>query len=83
MSFPVTVIQTLSAFVIFAAGYLMLLLSIICATVLASCIYEGGRIICRRFALPNGVLGYTPQERQKRENNVLRSNGTCISRGST
>jgi hypothetical protein len=29
MSFPVTVIQTLSAIVIFAAGYLMLLVSII------------------------------------------------------
>ena len=29
MSFPVIVIQTLSAFVIFVAGYLMLLVSII------------------------------------------------------
>ncbi len=60
MSFPVTVIQTLSAFIIFVAGYLMLLVSIICALVLASCIYEGGRIICRLFAFPNGVLGYPP-----------------------
>lgn len=59
MSFPVAVIQTLSAFVIFVAGYLVLFVSIICALVLASCIYQGGRIICRRFALPNGVLGYT------------------------
>ena len=75
MSFPVIVIQTLSAFVIFVAGYLMLLVSIICALILASCIYKGGRIICRRYALPNGVLGYTPQQRQKRENNVLRLNG--------
>ena len=60
MSFPVIVIQTLSAFVIFVAGYLMLLVSIICVFILANCIYKGGRIICRRYALPNGVLGYTP-----------------------
>ena len=83
MSFPVTVIQTLSAFVIFAAGYFVLLVSIICVLFLASSIYEGGRIICRRLALPNGVLGYTPTGEAKREINVLRSNGTCTSTART
>ena len=45
MSFPVAVLQTISAFVIFVAGCLMLFASIICALVLASCIYKGGRTI--------------------------------------
>jgi hypothetical protein len=68
MSFPVIVIQTLAAFAIFVAGYFMLLVSIICVLVLAGCIYKGGRIICRRFALPNGVFGYTPTEVAKTRN---------------
>jgi len=45
VNFPVAVLQTISAFVIFVAGYLMLLVSIICALVLASCIYKGGQIV--------------------------------------
>jgi len=45
MNFPVTVLQALSAFVIFVAGYLMFFASIICALILATCIYKGGRII--------------------------------------
>lgn len=45
MSFSVTVIQTVAAFIIFVAGYVMLLVSIICVSVLASCIYKGGRFM--------------------------------------
>jgi hypothetical protein len=45
MSIPVTVIQTFSALLLFVAGYLILLVSIVCALVLASCIYKGGRLL--------------------------------------
>ena len=45
MSFPVTMIQTLSAVAIFAAGYLVLLVAAIFVLVLASCIYKGGRLL--------------------------------------
>ena len=45
MSFPVTAIQTLAAFAIFAAGYLVLLVAAIFVLVLASCIYRGGRLM--------------------------------------
>jgi hypothetical protein len=45
MNIPVTVIQTFSALLIFVAGYLILLVSIICALVLASCVYKGGRLL--------------------------------------
>jgi hypothetical protein len=45
MSFSVTVIQTLSAFVIFVAAYLVVLVAIICGLVLASCIHKGGRLM--------------------------------------
>jgi hypothetical protein len=45
MGFPVAVIQTLSAFTIFVAGYLVLLIMIICLLVVASCIYKGGRLL--------------------------------------
>jgi hypothetical protein len=40
MSFAVTVMQTLSAFVIFAAGFVALLVATICAAVLAGGIYK-------------------------------------------
>ena len=53
MSFPVTVLQTLSAFVIFVAGYLMLFASIIGTVVLASCVYEGSRFI-RAYTVRTG-----------------------------
>jgi hypothetical protein len=45
MSFPVSVIQTLSATVIFVAGYLVLFTVAIFILVLASCIYRGGRLM--------------------------------------
>jgi hypothetical protein len=45
MNFPVAVLQTLSAFVIFIAGYFLLFASIICALVLASSMYTGGRFL--------------------------------------
>lgn len=45
MSFAVTVIQTLSALVIFVVGYVMLLISVGCAVVLASCLYKGVRLM--------------------------------------
>jgi hypothetical protein len=45
MSFVVTLMQTLSAFVIFVAGYLVFLVAIICAVVLASGIYKGGQLM--------------------------------------
>jgi hypothetical protein len=44
MSFAVTVMQTLSAFVIFVAGFVVLLVAIICAVVLASGIYHVVRL---------------------------------------
>src|SRR5580704_2497678 len=45
MGLSVAVIQTLSAFIIFVAGYLVLLIMIICLLVLASCIYKDGRLL--------------------------------------
>jgi hypothetical protein len=45
MSFAVTVMQTLSAFIIFVAGFLMLLVATLCAVVLASGIYKGGQLM--------------------------------------
>jgi len=45
MSFPISMIQTLSAFVIFVAAYIALLVATICVLVLASCIYKGGRLM--------------------------------------
>jgi hypothetical protein len=45
MSFAVTIIQTLSAFAIFVAGYVMLLISVVCAVVLASCLHKGVRLM--------------------------------------
>ena len=62
MSFAVTVIQTLSALVIFVVGYVTLLISVVCAVVLASCLYKGVRLtrafIARsaRHALAGDVL---------------------------
>ena len=44
MSFAVTVMQTLSAFVIFVAGFVALLVTIICAVVLATGIYHVVRL---------------------------------------
>lgn len=44
MSFPVTVIQTLSATVIFVVGYLALFAAVIFMLVLASCIYKCARL---------------------------------------
>lgn len=45
MTLAVTVLQTLSAFVIFVAGYLTLLVATVCMLVLATCVYKGGRLI--------------------------------------
>jgi hypothetical protein len=45
MSFAITVIQTLSAFVIFAAGFFALLIAAVCVLVLGSGIYKGGRLV--------------------------------------
>ena len=45
MSFAVTVMQTLSAFIIFVAGFLMVLIATICVVVLASGIYKGGQLV--------------------------------------
>lgn len=44
MSFAVTVMQTLSAFVIFVAGFVVMLITIICAVVLATGIYHVVRL---------------------------------------
>jgi hypothetical protein len=45
MSFAVTVMQTLSAFVIFAAGFVVLLVATICAAVLAGGIYKACQLM--------------------------------------
>jgi hypothetical protein len=45
MSLAVTLMQTLSAFVIFVAGYLVVLVAAICVVVLASGIYKGGQLV--------------------------------------
>ena len=45
MSFPVTVLQTLSATAIFVVGYLTLLVALIFVVVLASCIYKCARLM--------------------------------------
>ena len=45
MSFAVIVMQTLAAFVIFLAGYLVLLVATICVVVLATGIYKGGQLV--------------------------------------
>jgi hypothetical protein len=42
MGFPLVVIQTLSAFVIFVAGYLLLFVMIVCVLALVACVYKGG-----------------------------------------
>lgn len=42
MGFPLVVIQTLSAFVIFLAGYLLLFVMFACVLALIACIYKGG-----------------------------------------
>lgn len=42
MGFPLVLIQTLSAFVIFVAGYLLLFVLSACALALIACIYKGG-----------------------------------------
>jgi hypothetical protein len=44
MDFPAGLLQTISAFVIFALGYLALLLSIVVCFVIATCIYKGGSL---------------------------------------
>ena len=45
MNFAATVMQTLAAFFIFLAGYLVLLVATICVVVLASGIYKGGQLV--------------------------------------
>jgi hypothetical protein len=42
MGFPLVLIQTLSAFVIFVAGYLLLFVIFACVLALIVCIYKGG-----------------------------------------
>ena len=44
MDFPAGLLQTISAFVIFALGYLALLLSIVVCFVIATCIYKGSSL---------------------------------------
>jgi hypothetical protein len=83
MHFPVAVLQTLSAFVIFVAGYLILMASIICVSVLASFIYTSGRFM-KAYAARN-FRHATPRIASEAgsfdggaENAVLRSDGGVL-----
>ena len=57
MDFLTALLQMISAFVIFVAGYLVLMVSVIVSFVLATCIYKGG-CLARAYTVKSASLDH-------------------------
>jgi hypothetical protein len=72
MDFPITLLQTISAFLIFVFGFLVLMFSVVVSFTIAICVYKGG-CLARAYKVRSASLD--------RDVNSQAANGTDSASG--